>query len=89
MNADGTVGAVGGTGQKAAAVRQAGIDVFLVPDDDTDYRAAQAHAGDVEVIRVGTLDEALAALAELGGNGLALPELDAPPAEGEDGSESS
>lgn len=78
ISLEGTVGPVGGTGQKAAAVRAAGADVFLVPDDDTDYEAAVAHAGDVEVIRVGTVDEALAALAELGGNGLDLPELDLP-----------
>jgi Lon-like protease len=82
INADGTVGAVGGTGQKAAAVRRAGIDVFLVPDDDVDYQAAVEHAGDVEVIRVGTVEEALEALAELGGNGLDLPDLEAPPSGG-------
>lgn len=70
---DGTVGPVGGTGQKAAAVRDAGIDVFLVPS--ADFEAAEAHAGDVEVIKVDTLDDALAALAEFGGNGLALPRV--------------
>jgi PDZ domain-containing protein len=68
---DGSVGPVGGTGQKAAAVREAGIDVFLVPSADFD--AAEARAGDVEVIAVDTVDEALEALADLGGNGLDLP----------------
>jgi Lon-like protease len=69
---DGTVGPVGGTGQKAAAVRDAGIGTFLVPR--ADYDAAEARAGDVEVIPVDDLDDALAALAELGGNGLDLPD---------------
>jgi PDZ domain-containing protein len=71
--ADGTVDQIGGAGQKAAAVRREGIDVFLVPT--ADYDSAVEHAGDVQVIRVDSLDEALAALAELGGNGLELPDL--------------
>lgn len=71
--ADGTVGPVGGAGQKAAAVREAGIDLFLVPR--ADYDAAVRHAGDVEVVEIDTLDEALAALAERGGNGLDLPQV--------------
>jgi Lon-like protease len=71
--ADGTVGPVGGTGQKAAAVREAGIELFLVPS--ADYDAAVRNAGDVEVVRVDTLDDALAALAERGGNGLDLPQV--------------
>ncbi|HEX2503608.1 MAG TPA: hypothetical protein VHK00_06670, partial [Miltoncostaeaceae bacterium] len=65
-------GPVGGTGQKAAAVRAHGYDVFLVPS--ADYEAAQQHAGDVDVIAVNTLDEALAALADLGGNVDDLPQ---------------
>ena len=72
INSDGTVGPVGGTGQKAAAVRAQGYDMFLVPS--ADYEAAQQHAGDVDVIAVDTLDEALAALADLGGNVDDLPQ---------------
>jgi PDZ domain-containing protein len=72
INSDGTVGPVGGTGQKAAAVRAKGYDAFLVPSDD--YEAARQHAGDVDVIAVDTLDEALAALADLGGNVDDLPQ---------------
>jgi PDZ domain-containing protein len=72
ISADGTVGPVGGTGQKAAAVRAQGYDAFLVPT--ADYEAAQQHAGDVDVIAVDTLDDALAALADLGGNVDDLPE---------------
>jgi hypothetical protein len=38
-----------------------------------DYQAALGRAGDVEVVAVDTLDEALAALADLGGNADDLP----------------
>ena len=76
INSDGTVGPVGGTGQKAAAVRSEGYDVFLVPS--ADYEAARQHAGDVHVVAVDTLDEALAALADLGGNVDDLPKAAAP-----------
>ena len=72
ISSDGTVGPVGGTGQKAAAVRAEGYDVFLVPT--ADYDAARRHAGDVDVIAVDTLDEALAALGDLGGNVDELPQ---------------
>jgi PDZ domain-containing protein len=72
MEQDGTVGEVGGVGQKIAAARKAGIEAFLAPS--AEYDEAVAHSGDVDVYRVDTLDQALAALAELGGNGLALPE---------------
>src|SRR5918997_20754 len=69
---DGTVGPVGGTGQKAAAVRDAGITLFLVPSGD--YEAAVERAGDdLEVVAVDTIEEALAALAERGGNVDELP----------------
>jgi PDZ domain-containing protein len=74
--ADGTVGPVGGTGQKAAAVRREGIKLFLVPRDD--YADAVAHAGKgLKVVAVGTVDDALAVLADHGGNGLNLPQVGA------------
>lgn len=72
ISGDGTVGPVGGTGQKAAAVRGAGYDLFLVPT--ADYEAAVAHAGDdLDVVPVDTIDDALDALGELGGNVDDLP----------------
>ncbi len=75
ISGDGTVGPVGGTGQKAAAVRDAGMTLFLVPTDD--YQDALDHAGDdLEVVAVDTLDEALAALGERGGNVDDLPSQD-------------
>ncbi|MCB1017101.1 MAG: PDZ domain-containing protein [Acidimicrobiales bacterium] len=74
----GNVGPIGGIGQKAAAVRDAGADVFLVPASEVDQ--ARARAGGVEVIGVETLEDALAALDGLGGNALALesPDVDQP-----------
>lgn len=66
----GEVGPVGGVAQKAAAARSAGAELMLVPEDEADE--ARAHAGGLRVEGVETLDEALAALAELGGNALAL-----------------
>jgi PDZ domain-containing protein len=68
---DGTVGDVGGVAQKTAAVRAAGIDVFLVPRGElADARKA---AGDhLQIEPVDTLDDALRILARQGGNGLAL-----------------
>ncbi len=70
ISPDGSVGPVGGTGQKAAAVRDAGIGTFIVPT--ADYEDAEARAGDVTVVPVDTVEDALAALADLGGNGLDL-----------------
>ncbi len=69
---DGTVGEVGGTGQKAAAARGAGASLFLVPT--ADYQDALDHAGDdLEVVAVDSLDEALAALRDIGGTAEDLP----------------
>ncbi len=65
ISADGTVGPVGGSGQKAAAAREAGAAAFIVPLEMVPV--AEPHAGDMPVIGVATLDEALAALATLGG----------------------
>jgi PDZ domain-containing protein len=74
----GNVGPIGGIAQKAAAVRDAGHDVFIVPASEAEQ--ARARAGDVEVIGVETLDDALQALADLGGNALDLepPQVDQP-----------
>lgn len=72
---NGDVGAIGGLVAKTSAVKQTGASVFLVPtaQGEADIAAARAVAGDdLEVIAVGNLEEALAALAALGGNGLDL-----------------
>jgi PDZ domain-containing protein len=72
ISPDGTVGPIGGAGQKAAAARREGFDIFLVPS--LDYEDAVARAGDdIEVVAVDTVDEALDALGEHGGNVDDLP----------------
>lgn len=71
----GDVGAIGGLVQKTSAVRQNGIDYFLVPtaQGEEQIAAARAVAGDdLEIIPVATLDEALAALEALGGDPLVV-----------------
>lgn len=71
IEAGGTVGDVGGVVQKTAAVRAAGAQVFLVPESE--YALAKAHAGPkLQVVKVRTLDEALAALGRVGGDVSAL-----------------
>lgn len=74
---DGSVGAIGGLRQKASAVAQNGVDVFLVPasQSEADIEAAREAGGDdLDIIPVATLDEALEALAGIGGD--PLPPLD-------------
>lgn len=76
IDINGAVGPIGGITQKVIAVGRRGIDVFIVPA--VHVPEAEAAAGDgLEIIGVETLDDALAALASLGGNALALE----PPAE--------
>ena len=68
---DGEVGNVGGVAQKTAAVRAAGADYLLVPADE--FSEARSHAGGkLDVIKVASLSEAIAALAGLGGDVSAL-----------------
>jgi PDZ domain-containing protein len=77
ISLDGSVGAIGGLTQKVSAVHQHGVSVFLVPasqaeldDPERLQRLKDAGRGQVEIIPVATLDEALAALEELGGDPL-------------------
>lgn len=73
---DGRVGDVGGVVQKTAAVRAAGAQVFLVPKGE--FVEAKRNAGrSLEVVKVETLDQAIAALARLGGDVSALGEAPA------------
>jgi len=72
---DGSVGPIGGLAAKTSAVKQEGATVLLVPtaQGEEDIARARAIAGDdLIVIAVDTLDDALAALASIGGNGLEL-----------------
>lgn len=72
---DGSVGAIGGVQQKAAAVRRAGVKLFLVPAEQTPDELARARAlagNGVDVVPVKDLSEALNVLASRGGDGIAL-----------------
>jgi len=63
----GNVGPIGGIEQKSHAVLRGGADIFFVPT--ANYEAALEVIGDrVDVVAVETLDDALAALQERGGN---------------------
>ena len=80
VDLEGNVGAIGGLPQKVSAVHQNGVDVFIVPasqpelqspepgEPDERQRLDDAGKGQVQIIPVATLDEALAALVELGGD---------------------
>jgi PDZ domain-containing protein len=72
---DGNVGLVGGVAQKTVTARNAGAAAFLVPPDEASE--AKTYAGKMRIVPVATLEQALAALEDLGGSGVALPS--APP----------
>lgn len=67
INLDASVGPVGGVTQKTEAAVSAGATVFLVPPAEF-ADATTAARGRLEVRQVSTLDEALAALEDLGGD---------------------
>jgi PDZ domain-containing protein len=74
----GRVGSVGGVVQKTAAVRELGADVFIVPAElaPEELERVRERAGDdLEIIPVATLEEALDALAGLGGEVDAVTEF--------------
>jgi Lon-like protease len=64
INLDGSVSPIGGVKQKIFGVRQAGVDVFLVPAGDN-AQVARKYAGGVRVIPVESFRQALRALATL------------------------
>lgn len=69
---DGSVGGIGGLPQKTVGVRDFDVDTFIIPVQDAngdDLRLATEFVDeDVNIIQVATLDEALEAIEELGGN---------------------
>jgi len=71
MQLDGRVGPVGGVPQKVVAARRQGVSLMLVPASELDE--ARAHAGDLRIEPVETLDDALAVLATVGGGDAVLP----------------
>jgi PDZ domain-containing protein len=80
IDEEGNVGEIGGIRQKAVAARHAGAELFLVPQCadlspqsacSRDLAQAKQRAGDdIDVVPVGTLDDALAALEAAGGEPL-------------------
>jgi PDZ domain-containing protein len=72
---DGTVGVVGGVKQKAVTARRAGAKLMIVPTDEV--ADARARAGDMKVVGVQTLDDALRALERAGGAPIATPAVPA------------
>ena len=78
IDAAGRVGAVGGVPQKTVAVRDLGADAFLVPSalgPEELERVMERAGDDLEVIPVDDLDDALEALAGLGGEVEAVEEF--------------
>lgn len=70
---DGTVGEIGGVGQKAVAARHRGAQLFIVPMGEV--AEARSRAGSLPVVGVRTLADALEALRAAGG--AALPPVKA------------
>jgi PDZ domain-containing protein len=68
----GTVGPIGGLKQKTIAVMRTGAKVFLVPTSEVAEAQEAAKGSDLKIVGVATLDEALTALAALGGNATQL-----------------
>jgi PDZ domain-containing protein len=71
INPDGSVGEVGGVEQKAITARANGIQLMIVPKREV--KDARSGAGDVRVVGVTTIDEALSALQDAGGVGVPPP----------------
>lgn len=77
VDAAGQVGPVGGVLQKTAAVRDLEADVFIVPArlGDAELELIREKAGDdLQIVAVETVEEAIDALADLGGDVDALDE---------------
>jgi PDZ domain-containing protein len=71
VDLSGVVGPIGGLRQKAAAVAQAGVEIFFVPraQSASDLAAARIAGGpNLQIIEVGSLAEALEILESLGGD---------------------
>lgn len=66
IDVNGRVGPVGGVKQKTFAVRKAGASLFLVPRDE--YDEARQYAEDLKVVPVDTVDDALEAIRQNGGD---------------------
>jgi PDZ domain-containing protein len=65
INTDGSVGAVGGVEQKAITARHNDVSLMIVPK--AELKDARRGSGNLKVVGVDTVDEALAALQTAGG----------------------
>ena len=65
MDADGTVGPIGGIRQKLVGARRAGATWFLAPADNCNEVVGHVPDG-LDVVRIATLDEAKAAVEKIG-----------------------
>jgi PDZ domain-containing protein len=63
IDLDGKVGAIGGVQQKVAAAERSGAKYFLVPADN--YAEAMANASHIKVVKISTVQDALAFLQTL------------------------
>jgi PDZ domain-containing protein len=72
---DGTVGAVGGVEQKAITARTNGVQLMIVPKAEA--ADARRGAGDVRVVGVENVDQALDALHRAGGTEVPPPSTSA------------
>lgn len=61
IDGDGDVGSIGGIQQKIAAASDDGATLFLAPADNC-AEAAAANNGDMQVVRIANLDDAIAAV---------------------------
>ena len=60
LGLDGSVEPIGGIKQKAIGAKQAGADLFIVPEEN--YEEAKQHGDGLEIVAVETFGEALADL---------------------------
>jgi Lon-like protease len=73
----GAVGPIGGVEQKAVAADRAGAKLFIVPM--AELKDARARAGDMKVVGIRTLDDALTELTKFGGEVSVPPAPPSPP----------
>ncbi|WP_198658994.1 PDZ domain-containing protein [Nocardiopsis sp. FIRDI 009] len=73
ISADGQVGGISGIPQKMVSARRDGAEYFLVAADSCDQVADSAAYGELEVVRVETLDDAVDALETIRTGEGALP----------------
>jgi PDZ domain-containing protein len=65
ISLDGSVGPIGGVQQKVAAAEAAGAEYFLAPAEN--YNDARLVARHIKIVKIATVDEALAFLQGISG----------------------